>query len=156
MQFNDDVKGMDLPTRALNPALVTSPDVSRIRLRRTADMIVLQGVLGCSFGYAPRDYARDRQDKLTLRRTVQVRLGSNPAVPRDGCPARGASASAARGTAIPTVSPTAVHETSGLRALKWLQTSCRTRWFRNPASKEKVDHFRFPAAGRFRNDGLCD
>jgi hypothetical protein len=34
------------------------------------DMTVLPGVLGCSFGYA--------QDKLTLRRTVQVRLGSNP------------------------------------------------------------------------------
>ncbi|MDH3927722.1 MAG: hypothetical protein OEV22_07220 [Deltaproteobacteria bacterium] len=34
---------------------------------------------------APRDYARDRQDRLTLRRTVQVRLGSNPSVPRD-CP----------------------------------------------------------------------
>ena len=33
----------------------------------TADMTVLPGVLGCSFGYA--------QDKLTLRRTVQVRLG---------------------------------------------------------------------------------
>ena len=30
MQFNDDVKGMDLPAWALNPALVTSPDVSRI------------------------------------------------------------------------------------------------------------------------------
>ncbi|MGB7066992.1 MAG: hypothetical protein WBF55_17775 [Syntrophobacteria bacterium] len=26
---------------------------------------------------APRDYARDRQDRLPLRRTVQVRLGSN-------------------------------------------------------------------------------
>ncbi|MGB7032209.1 MAG: hypothetical protein WBF29_12285 [Syntrophobacteria bacterium] len=35
---------------------------------------------------APRDYARDRQDRLTLRRTVQERLGTNPAVPRDGCP----------------------------------------------------------------------
>ncbi|MDH3929114.1 MAG: hypothetical protein OEV22_14335 [Deltaproteobacteria bacterium] len=34
---------------------------------------------------APRDYARDRQDRLTLRRTVQVRLRTNPAVPRDGC-----------------------------------------------------------------------
>jgi hypothetical protein len=33
-------------------------------------MTVLPGVLGCSFGYV--------QDKLTLRRTVQVRLGSNP------------------------------------------------------------------------------
>jgi hypothetical protein len=29
------------------------------------------------FRQAPRDYARDRQDKLTLRRTVQVRLGFN-------------------------------------------------------------------------------
>jgi hypothetical protein len=33
------------------------------------NMTVLPGVLECSFGYA--------QDKLTLRRTVQVRLGSN-------------------------------------------------------------------------------
>ena len=39
----------------------------------TVDMAVLPGVLGCCF------------DRLTLRRTVQVRLGSNPAVPRDGC-----------------------------------------------------------------------
>jgi hypothetical protein len=36
----------------------------------TADVTVLPGVLGCSFDYA--------QDKLTLRRTVQVGLGSNP------------------------------------------------------------------------------
>jgi len=36
----------------------------------TEDMTVLAGVLGCR----------------TLRRTVQVRLGPNPAVPRDGCP----------------------------------------------------------------------
>jgi hypothetical protein len=50
------------------------------------------GGLGCSFGYF--------QGKLALRRTVQVRLGSNPAVPWDGCPARGASACAARGTPI--------------------------------------------------------
>jgi hypothetical protein len=28
---------------------------------------------------------RVAQDKLTLRRTIQVRLGSNPAVARDGC-----------------------------------------------------------------------
>ncbi len=47
-------------------------------LAATADMTVLPGVLGCSFGFA--------QDRLPLRRTVQVRLGSNPAVPRDGCP----------------------------------------------------------------------
>ncbi|MEE9120523.1 MAG: hypothetical protein V3U56_04470 [Syntrophobacteria bacterium] len=32
-------------------------------------MAVLPGVLGCQ----------------SLRRTVQVRLGTNPAVPRDGC-----------------------------------------------------------------------
>jgi hypothetical protein len=36
----------------------------------TADMTVLPGVLWCR----------------TLRRTVQVRLGSNPAVPRDELP----------------------------------------------------------------------
>ena len=36
----------------------------------TADLTVLSGVLGCR----------------TLRRTVQVRLGSNPAVPRDELP----------------------------------------------------------------------
>ncbi len=36
----------------------------------TADMDVLPGVLG----------------RRTLRRTAQVRLGSNPAVPRDGFP----------------------------------------------------------------------
>jgi hypothetical protein len=34
------------------------------------DMAVLLGVLWCQL----------------LRRTVQVRLGTNPAVPRDGCP----------------------------------------------------------------------
>ncbi len=39
-------------------------------LTATTDMAVLPGVLGCR----------------TLRRTVQVRLGSNLAVPRDGCP----------------------------------------------------------------------
>jgi hypothetical protein len=36
----------------------------------TVDMAVLPGVLGCR----------------TLRRTLQVRLGTNPAVVRDGCP----------------------------------------------------------------------
>jgi len=35
----------------------------------TLDMAVLPGVLGCRL----------------LRRTVQVRLGTNPALPRDGC-----------------------------------------------------------------------
>jgi hypothetical protein len=39
-------------------------------LAATTDMAALPGVLGC----------------WTLRRTVQVRLGTNPAVPRDGCP----------------------------------------------------------------------
>ncbi|MDH3557696.1 MAG: hypothetical protein OES18_17790 [Deltaproteobacteria bacterium] len=51
-------------------------------------MAVLPGVLGCR----------------PLRRTVQVRLGTNPAVLREGCPARGASACAARGTPIFVVS----------------------------------------------------
>jgi hypothetical protein len=39
-------------------------------LAATTDMAVLPGVLGCR----------------TLRRTVQVRLGTNPAVPRDELP----------------------------------------------------------------------
>ena len=51
-------------------------------------MAVLPGVLG----------------RRLLRRTVQVRLGTNPAVARDGFPARGASACAARGTSIFVVS----------------------------------------------------
>ena len=38
-------------------------------LAATADLTVLPGVLGCR----------------PLRRTVQVRLGTNPAVPRDDC-----------------------------------------------------------------------
>jgi hypothetical protein len=57
-------------------------------LAATKDMAVLPGVLGCR----------------PLRRTIQVRLGTNPAVPRDGCQARGASACAARGTPIFVVS----------------------------------------------------
>ena len=77
-------------------------------------MAVLPGVLGCR----------------PLRRTVEVRLGTNPAVPRDGCPARGASACAARGTpiffalvalrSVPQAGSqfrglaTAIHEISGL------------------------------------------
>ena len=77
-------------------------------------MAALPGVLGCRL----------------LRRTVQVRLGTNPAVPRDGCPARGASACAARGTpiffalaalrSVPQAGSqfrglaTAIHEISGL------------------------------------------
>jgi hypothetical protein len=44
---------------------------------------------------SPRDYARDRQDRLSLRRTVQLRKPTPCA-----CPARGASACAARGTPI--------------------------------------------------------
>ncbi|MDH3951465.1 MAG: hypothetical protein OEV11_10565 [Deltaproteobacteria bacterium] len=30
-------------------------------------------------------FLRQAQDRLPLRRTVKVRLGTNPAVPRDGC-----------------------------------------------------------------------
>lgn len=44
----------------------------------TADVPFLPAVLRCSFGFAPGDHARDRQDRLPLRRTVQVRFGSNP------------------------------------------------------------------------------
>ena len=36
--------------------------------------------------WRPWVFLRQAQDKLTLRRTIQVRLGSNPAVSRDGCP----------------------------------------------------------------------
>ena len=42
---------------------------SRLGVTATEDKTVLPGLLGCR----------------TLRRTVQVRLRSNPAVPRDGC-----------------------------------------------------------------------
>ena len=52
--------------------------------------------------WCPRVFLRQAQDRLPLRRTVKVRLGTNPAVPLDGCPARGASACAARG---PPASP---------------------------------------------------
>ena len=51
---------------------------------------------------APRDYARDRQDKLTLRRTVQVRLGFNTLRLPGGTPRLHGLAAA-------------IHETSGLR-----------------------------------------
>ena len=61
---------------------------SRPGVTATTDMAVLPCVLGCR----------------PLRRTIQVRLGTNPAVPWDGCPARGASACAARGTPIFMVS----------------------------------------------------
>ncbi|MDH3802345.1 MAG: hypothetical protein OEU80_09700 [Deltaproteobacteria bacterium] len=30
-------------------------------------------------------FLRQAQDRRSLRRTAQVRLGTNPAVPRDGC-----------------------------------------------------------------------
>ncbi|MEE9528165.1 MAG: hypothetical protein V3W07_10920, partial [Syntrophobacteria bacterium] len=53
--------------------LIISIPLARIfheLLAATTDMAVLPGVLGCR----------------SLRRTVQVRLGTNPAVPRDGCP----------------------------------------------------------------------
>ncbi len=40
-------------------------------------MAVIPGVLVSYFYFS--------QDRLPLRRTVQVRLGTNPAVARDGC-----------------------------------------------------------------------
>ena len=43
---------------------------SRLGVTATMYMAVLPGVLECRL----------------LRRTIQVRLGTNPAVPRDGCP----------------------------------------------------------------------
>ncbi|MEJ2428688.1 MAG: hypothetical protein P8075_07195 [Deltaproteobacteria bacterium] len=42
---------------------------SRLGVTATTDMAVLPAVLGCRF----------------LRRTVQVRFGTNPAAARDGC-----------------------------------------------------------------------
>ncbi|MGB6280342.1 MAG: hypothetical protein WBG91_09030 [Syntrophobacteria bacterium] len=42
---------------------------SRLGVTATMDMAVLPGVLGCSFDFA--------QDRRPLRRTVQVRLGTN-------------------------------------------------------------------------------
>ncbi|MEJ2429191.1 MAG: hypothetical protein P8075_09760 [Deltaproteobacteria bacterium] len=63
---------------------------SRLGVTATPDMAVLLSEpeawrSRASLRQAPRDCARDRQDKLTLRRTVQVRLGTNPAAARDGC-----------------------------------------------------------------------
>jgi hypothetical protein len=68
----------------VNPNMIVNPGVTHLTFRHfvypplarmlheslaaTADMAVLPGVLDCR----------------TLRCTVQVRLGSNPAVPRDG------------------------------------------------------------------------
>ena len=60
---------------------------SRPGVTTTTDMAVLPGVHGCR----------------TLRRTVQVRLGTDPAVPRDGCPVH----THLRGLT------TAIHEISG-------------------------------------------
>ena len=51
---------------------------SRPGVTATTDMAALPGVLGCPFDFA--------QDRRPLRRTVQVRLGTNPAVPRDELP----------------------------------------------------------------------
>ena len=77
----------------------------------TTDMAVPSG--------RPRVFLRQAQDRLPLRRTVTVRLGPNPAVSRDGCPARGASACAARGTAISVaIVATAIHEISGLGMIR--------------------------------------
>ena len=56
---------------------------SRLGVTATVDMA---GRLSEPEAWLPRVFLRQAQDKLTLQRTVQARLGSNPAVPRDGCP----------------------------------------------------------------------
>ena len=61
---------------------------SRPGVIATTDMAVLPGVLGCRL----------------LQRTIQVRLGTNPAVPRDGCQVARPSSLLA----------TVIHEMSGL------------------------------------------
>ena len=63
-------KAFDILT---NTANIYQPNLARIlyeSLTTTMDMAILSCVLGC----------------YPLRRTIQVRLGPNPAVPRDGCP----------------------------------------------------------------------
>ncbi len=75
----------------------TCPDIHE-SLAATTDMAVLPGVLGRSF-----EQAQDRG--LTLRRTVQVRLGTNPAGP----------ATVARWHAHLHGLATAIHEIFGLR-----------------------------------------
>ena len=67
-------------------------------LAATADMAVLPGVLGCR----------------TLRRTVQVRLGSNPAVPRDEFPGTRRKRLRCAWYVHLHGLATAIHETSGL------------------------------------------
>jgi hypothetical protein len=54
----------------LSPLLAVLAWIFHESLAATTDMAVLPGVLGCR----------------SLRRTVQVRLGTNPAVPRDELP----------------------------------------------------------------------
>ncbi|MDH3559184.1 MAG: hypothetical protein OES18_25365 [Deltaproteobacteria bacterium] len=89
--------------------LYASPDVSRIACCDSGyDRPSLRAVGSTLRGVVPYGTESSRKPGVLgcriLRRTVQVRLGSNPAVPRDDCPARGASACAARGTAIFAVS----------------------------------------------------
>ncbi len=69
---------------------------SRLGVTATTDMAVLPGVLGCSFDYA--------QDRLSLRRTIQVCLGPIPRY-------RG---TVARWHAHLRGLATAIHEISGL------------------------------------------
>jgi hypothetical protein len=58
----------------------------------TANIGVLSGVLGSSFDWAPRDYARHRQDRRTLRHTVKYGVRDSR-VPRDCQVARPSSRS---------------------------------------------------------------
>ena len=86
-------------------------------LAATLDMAVLQGVLGYR----------------TLRRTVQVRLGTNPAVPWDELPGTRRKRLRCAWHAHLHGLATAIHETSGLD---------------NPK-----DTHRLPTVGAFRKDG---
>jgi hypothetical protein len=63
------VLGVSIPSSACCQLMAGLARIFHELSAATVYLTVLPGVLGCSFGYA--------QDKLTLRRTAHVRLGSN-------------------------------------------------------------------------------
>ena len=77
--------GFPPPARPKAPASLSTINGATMRLCR-ADHPAARASSDLPPTGSPRQ-ARDKQDKLTLRRTEQVRLRSSPAVPRDGCPA---------------------------------------------------------------------